>query len=263
MKYWILFLSVASLIYACSDSKVKQAADSNAAAVSLFQGIWVDDDSESVLFRASGDTIYYADALNAPVRFEIKGDSLYTYGSEIVRYKVDRQSEYIFWFHSLSGDVIKLHKSDNPEDSLAFSSREVQVIPVYTEVTQRDSIVQYDGHRYRAYVYINPSTMKVFKTTFSEEGLSVDNVYYDNVIHICVYEGRKCIYAQDITKKMFADLIPSDFLNQAILSDVHFLGIGTEGFHYQASVCIPESVVCYLVDLHIGFDSKVVMEVVK
>ena len=50
----------------------------------------------------------------------------------------------------------------------------------------------------------------------SEEGLGVDNVYYDNIIHICVYEGRKSLYAKDITKQMFKGVVPDDFLQWAI-----------------------------------------------
>ena len=69
--------------------------------------------------------------------------------------------------------------------------RQELVIPTYTEVTKRDSVVTYNGTRYRAYVYINPSKMRVIKTTYSEDGISMDNVYYDNVMHICVYEGKK------------------------------------------------------------------------
>lgn len=99
------------------------------------------------------------------------------------------------------GDVIRLHKSDAENDFLAFiHTRE---IPVYNEVIKKDSVVTYDNVRYRGYVYINPSKIKVMRPGVSEEGLGVDNVYYDNIIHICVYEGRKSLYAKDITKQMF------------------------------------------------------------
>ena len=59
--------------------------------------------------------------------------------------------------------------------------------------------------------------MKVFKTSYSENGISVDNVYYDNVIHICVYEGKKMLYGQDITKKMFADIFPTEIWTRPFL----------------------------------------------
>ena len=58
------------------------------------------------------------------------------------------------------------------------------LIPTISEVVQKDSVVMYKGTRYRGYVYINPSKMKVIRTTYSDEGIGIDNVYYDNVIHI-------------------------------------------------------------------------------
>ena len=100
---------------------------------------------------------------------------------------------------------MKLHKSEEPADSLAFVDNTFQVIPIYTEVTERDSVVMYNGRR-----YINPSKMKVYKTSYSEEGISVDNVYYDNIMHICVYEGKKCLYSSDITKRMFENTVPEN-----------------------------------------------------
>ena len=48
----------------------------------------------------------------------------------------------------------------------------------------------YDNVRYRGYVYINPSKIKVMRPGVSEEGLGVDNVYYDNIIHILCIEGK-------------------------------------------------------------------------
>ncbi len=262
MKLNIAIITVLVTFCACN-GKPKEASTSDSKAAELFQGIWLDDDSETVLFRVEGDTIYYSDTQNAPVCYKIAGDSLYMYGSEISRYKIDKQAEHIFWFHSLSGDMIKLHKSENAEDSLAFSGKDVQIIPIYTEVTERDSVVTYNGKRYRAYVYINPSKMKVYKTSYSEEGISVDNVYYDNVIHICVYEGRQSLYASDITKRMFEHVIPADFLDKAILADMNFNSVDSSGYHYQASLCIPESSLCYIVNLSISFDGKLSMAVLK
>ena len=165
-----------------------------------------------------------------------------------------------FWFHSLADEVIKLHKSENAEDSLVFTSREVEVISTTPEVIKKDSIVTYKNTRYRGYVYINPSKMKVFKTSYSENGISVDNVYYDNVIHICVYEGKKMLFGQDITKKMFADIFPAEMLDQAILADMNFMGVDSKGYHYQATLGIPESSVYNLVNMIIGFDNTMNIE---
>ena len=102
--------------------------------------------------------------------------------------------------------------------------------------------------------------MKVFKTSYSENGISVDNVYYDNVIHICVYEGKKMLYGQEITKKMFADIFPAEMLDQAILADMNFMGVDSKGYHYQATLGIPESSVYNLVNMIIGFDNTMNIE---
>lgn len=206
--------------------------------------------------RIEGDTIYYADPQNIPVSFKIIRDTMYVYGNHTVTYKIDRQTEYSFWFHSLADEIIKLHKSENPEDILAFDNKEVEVIPT-TEVVKKDSVVMYKGTRYRGYVYVNPSTMKVIRSSYSEGGISVDNVYYDNVIHICVYEGRRMLYGKDITKKAFAGIFPEDILSQMILADMNFMGVDNKGYQYQATLRVPESSVYSLADITIGFDNRI------
>ena len=125
-----------------------------------------------------------------------------------------------------------------------------------TEVMKKDSVVMYKGIRYRGYVYINPSKMKVIRTSYSEDGISVVNVYYDNVIHICVYEGRQMLYGKDITKKMFAGIFPTETLNQMILADMNFMGVNNKGYQYQATLCVPESSVYSLANITIGFDNQ-------
>ena len=39
----------------------------NKEAKALLQGIWVDEESEDVLFKVKGDTIYYPDTTSVPV----------------------------------------------------------------------------------------------------------------------------------------------------------------------------------------------------
>lgn len=256
MRGFVIGLCSIVLFAACG-SKQDAKPTENLTAKELLQGIWVDDETEMPLMRIEGDTIYYADPLSVPVTFKVIEDSLYVYGNETIAYKIDKQAEYSFWFHSLVDEIVKLHKSENAEDSLAFANRGVEVISTTPEVLKKDSVVMYKGTRYRGYVYINPSKMKVFKTSYSENGYSVDNVYYDNVIHICVYEGKKMLYGQDITKQMFADVFSEDFLNQTILADMNFTGVDNKGYHYQATLGIPESSVYNLVNMTIDFNNKI------
>ena len=214
----------------------EEKEDSNAKE--MLQGIWLDDETESPLMRVEGDTIFYADSQSAPIAFKIIRDTLYTYGNDTTYYKIDKQAEHIFWFHSITDNIIKLHKSEDFNDSLSFVREEV-VIPTYTEVTKRDSVVTYNG------------------------GISMDNVYYDNVMHICVYEGKKSLFASDITKQMFDKVVPEDFLVQAILSDTKFLKVDRNGFHYQAILAIPESSVYSIAELEISFDGTLTIASTK
>lgn len=40
---------------------------------------------------------------------------------------------------------------------------------------------------------------------------------------------------------MFADIFPAEILNQAILADMNSMGVDSKGYHYQATLGIPES----------------------
>lgn len=253
-SYLIIILAMA--LSSCSPTLKKEILqEEDKEAKGRLQGIWLDDNTEAAVLKVTGDTIYYADAAVAPVAFKIIGDTLVTCGAQVNNYKIEKQGDYIFWFHSLVGDIIRLHKAEDNVDSLSFV-REQEKAPVYTEVIKKDSVVRYNNVRYRGYVYINPSKIKVMRPGVSEEGLSVDNVYYDNIIHICVYEGKQSLFAKDITRQMFKDIIPNDFLQWAILSDMDFMGVDAEGYHYQATVCIPDGASCYVVDITISTDGK-------
>ncbi len=259
-KWSTIFIVLSLMLVSCGRTNdSKSTAKEDLAAKNMLQGIWVDDDTEIPLMRIKGDTIYYADPQNAPVSFKIIRDTIYINGNTPIAYKIDKHNHYSFWFHSMTEDVVKLHRSENPDDSLAFANQ-IEVIPTITEVVKKDSVVMYKNTRYRGYVYINPSKMRVTKTTYSEEGMGVDNVYYDNIIHICVYEGKKLLYGKDIKKQMFVDLFSSDFLDQAVLADMKFMGVNNKGYHYQAILNIPETYISGIVNLTIDSDNKLTMK---
>lgn len=156
-------ISIVLVIVLTSCNNVKSGETSSKedlTAKEMLQGIWIDDETDMPLMRISGDTIYYVDPQNIPVYFKVLRDTIYVRGNTPIAYKIDRQTEYSFWFHSLSDEIVKLHKSENPEDTLSFSSQKAEAIPTISEVVQKDSVVMYKGTRYRGYVYINPSKMK-------------------------------------------------------------------------------------------------------
>lgn len=235
---------LAWLLSSCGSrpSVAERLPEEDREAKALLQGVWMNENTGQPMMRVEGDTIYYANHQNMPVAFRIVHDSIYLHGNTVVAYKIDRQSSWSFWFHSLSDDVVKLFKSDNDDDALAFADEEVEPIRTVSRVLQKDSVVIYRGTRYRGYVYVNPSTMKVVCSSCGEDGISVDNVYYDNVIHICVYEGRRQLYGKDFTKADFAHIFPPEQLSGMILSDMDFLGVDQRGYLYRALLSTPPEV---------------------
>lgn len=62
---------------------------------------------------------------------------------------------------------------------------------------------------------------------------------------------------------MFKDIVPDDFLQWAILSDMDFMGVDSKGYHYQATVCVPDDASCYMVNITAGKDGGLSFELVR
>lgn len=224
------------------------------SAKQKLQGIWINDDIGMPFMRFEGDSVYYSDSGKMPVAFKVVNDSIIITGAETISYKIEKQTDYTFWFKTLSEDIVKLSKSETPEDSLAFSEPAIDNLVQVSEKTQKDSIIIYSGVRYRGYVFVNPSSRKVLSTSIDQNGMTVDNVYYDNVMHICVYDGKKLLFGQDIDREMFSNVISEDILQKLVLSDMNFIGVDAEGFHYQALLSIPNSSASYLMNVDVSKD---------
>ena len=225
----------------------------------LLQGVWVESSSGEVSFRADGDTIYYPDAASQPTYFRIVNDTL-ELGAQ--HYPIVKQGEYIFWFRNQTGDVVKLSKSESADDSLAFVHRQPEILSV-TEVVKLDSIIMYKGERYHWYIAINPTTYRVHKTNYNGDGVAVDNIYFDNIIHISLFQGRNQLYSRDFNKRMYSADVPDDFLEQAVLGNMQFERVDADGFHFNATICIPDGASCYMVETLIDFSGKMTMKLLE
>lgn len=260
------FIACISLLSACSDQPKKQPKEANEEdlrAKELLQGIWLDDMTETPLLRIKGDSIYYIDESVQPTAFRIINDSLKTYGQQTTSYHIKKQGQYVFWIESAMGETLQLSKSEEDIDSFLTLQEEHQVQQPKRQVVQKDDVVFYNNTRYRGYVYINPTDIKVIQPEITEEGLEIENVYYDNIIHICVYEGKKSLFAKDMKKQDFETLIPSEYFKRAILSDMEFMGVDAKGYLYQATLCIPNSASCYLINISITKDGDISYELAQ
>ena len=95
MKNSAILLLLLLAFFSCKGNH-KEASDDAAEdlkAKKMLQGIWLEDESDEILFKIQGDTIYYPEAENAPVYFKIVKDTFFTYGKEVSRYKIDKHGE--------------------------------------------------------------------------------------------------------------------------------------------------------------------------
>ena len=114
------------------------------------QGTWMDDMTETPLFTAKGDTIYYNDKSAAPVTFKVIKDTLKTYGQKVASYHIKKQGESFIWIQSIMGDILQLSKTEQSLDShwsIQQPSEEKT-----EKVIQNDQVVHYNNKRYRGYV---------------------------------------------------------------------------------------------------------------
>lgn len=240
-------LLILGCLCACGHSThgagAEQAEEDNVESVRLLQGVWIDEDSEMPFLKVKGDSVYFATQVNVPLHFRVINDTLVTYGSEQVKYPIQELQGHSFRFYTAMGDLLSLRKLEN--DSLPFGSVVVPRDTLVREVLRKDSVIEFQGIRYRGYAYINPTSKKVVRPVMTEEGIFVDNVYYDNVIHICVYQGTRRLFGKDIRKEMLSEMVPEDFLHSSILSDMEFVGVDTRGYHYLATLCVPDASSCY------------------
>lgn len=252
--YKYLLIILLPLFFSCnSKQKEKWVRNENIELKAALQGMWLDENTESPILQIKGDSIYYFGTSTPAVFFKVFEDSLISYGAaNNTFYQIIKQSAYTLWLQTERGDLIQLSKSDNATDSIIFSTERVENSEQPTKVIQKDHIVFYKEVRYRGYVYINPSQIKVIRPEYSEEGFHVENVYYDKIIHICVYEGKNKLFGKDIMKKDFEGTIPDEYLQWAILSDMDFKGVNENGYQYQASICIPNETSCYQVNISIS-----------
>lgn len=252
----LLILSLLLLAIGCAP-KAHAPADNveDASAKRMLQGIWIDDETQEVNFMVKGDTIFYPDSTSQPARFKVVGDTI-AIGEPPSRYPIVKLTENLFVFKNQNGEELRLSKSDSPDDNSAFEHRSTMV-SVVSEVQKRDTVVTFSNERYHCYVTVNPTRFKVQRRSYNDDGVAVDNVFYDNIIHVSVYHGGDKLYSSDIGKQIYKAHVPADFLSQSILGDIRFTRIDKEGFHFETIIGIPEETTSYILDTVVSFEGKV------
>ena len=264
MKRLIPILFTSALLTGCFHQQGSRVTEDeqqeSLEAKALMQGVWLDSESEEVSFSVKGDTIFFSDSTSMPTCFKIINDSLvFASGT---KYGIEKQTEHLFWFKNQNGDVIKLKKSDDPDDASEIV-HDTPKIMTYSHQVKTDSTVTYGGERYHWYIAINPTKYKVVKQSYNDDGVEVENIYYDNIMHISVYKGAQKLYSSDFRKSQYSRHVPPEFLEQAVLCNMEFSDIDASGLHFNATLCIPDGASCYLIETLIDYKGHMTMKTME
>lgn len=232
-------------------------------AKEMFQGVWMNEGEENVAFRVKGDTVYYADSVSLPAYFQIFHDTLILHGVSDVKYTIVKQAPHLFVFANQNGDQVRLVKSEDPNDLALFEEIQSHRPAVLNQnrTIKRDTVIMGSNGKYHCYVQVNPTTYKVIKPSYNDDGMEVGNAYYDNIVHLSIYKGAQRLFSKDFRKQDFANEISAQFLKMSILSDLLFSKIDAEGIHYTASIATPDEPSSYQVDVCVTENGKLKMQV--
>ena len=251
----LVFLAALAVVGCQRKDQTAAGAVENTEAKQMLQGVWMDNETMEANFMIKGDTIFYPDSTVQPARFKVVGDTLLI-GEPPSRYPIVKLSANILVFKNQNGEELRLNKSDSPDDNAAFEHRPAMV-SVVSEVQKRDTVVSFSNERYHCYITVNPTKYKVLRRSYNDDGVAVDNVFFDNIIHVSVYHGGEKVYSSDIKKQMYSSHVPADFLSQSILGDIRFTRIDKEGFHFETIIGFPEETTSYILDTVVSFEGKV------
>lgn len=255
----VLLLSLAS----CSEKGTMDTVAEDVEAKEMLQGIWLSEEG-TVNMRIAGDTIYYSDTEMLPVGFCVMNDTLVIDGvANKSKYAIVERTTTNFSFKNNVGDVLSYVRSDNvEEDKQLFERKDGGEIAInQCKLIKRDTVLTVGEHKYHAYIQVNPSSYKVVMTTYNADGFQVENVYYDNIINICLYDGGTRLYSKDFKKQDFSKLVPEEYLAQSVLSDVLVEGATETGMTFFAYICVPNSSASYVVKVDITKDGKMSMRI--
>jgi len=257
----ILLIFTLFTLASCSQ-KQKPFAErpENREVKQLLQGVWLDADTEVASFQMKGDTVFYADSTSMPAYFKVVDDSLYI--GKTGHYHIEKHTEHVLWFKSQDGETAKFVKGDADDLNPLLKEPKSQVLTL-TEVLKRDTVVFYNSERYHIYIAVNPTKYKVSHHTQNEEGLDVENVYYDNIIHLSIFKGARQIFSRDFRKSLYNKKVPDQILQQSILNNMVFDKVDAEGFHFRTSVCIPDDASCYMVGHVISYKGQMTTQMLE
>lgn len=249
----VIVILLSSVLTGCdvrrhADEPLRESSEAKA----LLQGVWMDEDTEAVVFKMQGDSVYYPDTTSMTSYFRVYEDTLYI-GTN--RYHIEKQTEHLLWLNGQNAELVKLVKSDETETGEVFEQNKAQV-QTLTDVEKSDTVVFYEGKRYHLYVAVNPTKYQVVRHTLNDDGIEVENVYYDNIVHLSIFQGSAELYSRDFRKQLYKQHMTADLLEQVVFSNMEYHHVDSKGFHLYSSLCVPGESSCYMVENIVSFDGR-------
>lgn len=213
------------------------------------QGAWVNDLDGNVVFRFRGDSVFYDDSLSNPTTFYVTHDTLFIENHPVTTYLIKKLNSEEFIFVNSEGDEITLLKAARSSEDR--KTKDTATLNQGKKI-KKDTILVYNDKRYHAYTQVNPTTYKVYHQSMNSDGISIENVYYDNIVYIALYEGQRKIFGSNILKNEFAKLVPASYISQAVLSDIIVDKALANGVRFIAILSIPDGYTTYRVNIDIN-----------
>ena len=257
MNLKFIFGLLVVLLASCTNvstkvSKAKRATDPNVK--SQLQGVWLDSNTESPVLKFTGDSLLFASKSDVLMPYLVVDDTLFVRGVRTVSYQILDRTEHSLSIKTPMGDEVSLYKDE--QGSITIEQPAYPSAAPVTSVVKKDKVIMSGNNRYHGYVTINPTSIKVVRPGVTEDGFTVDNVYYDNIIHICVYKGKEELCGKDIKRAMFEGIVPTEFLSVSILEDMSFMGVKDDRFLFRAVLRVPDGP-CYYSQVLIDENDKV------
>ena len=254
VRWTMVFLCVAMTVVlsSCRQSApdyTRQHEDKEAKE--MLQGVWVNDDEGAPAWLVRGDSLFFPDATSLPAVFWIYGDSLYIQSSNVNSYLITKQAEHLFKFRNASGDDIRLVRSDDKRLLPLFAQHRPYAINFF-RTFDVDTIANGGNRHYDCHLHIEPTSDRVIKSVFNNEGIEVDNMYLDNLVRLNISTKGVGIYSHEFRKHEFSSFVPKEFMPKSILRDVQLASADTSAVCFDAVIGIPDAASSYVVELRIS-----------
>lgn len=256
-KVFLLLALCPVVLLSCNKSKDAVAAEEeDQAAKKELQGVWMNDETEDVAFRLKGDSVYFPDSTIAAQRFLVVGDTFVMDGANRTKYAIVKRTAHLFQFVNAAGEVVKLVKTPDKSFDKLFENQAQPVSVNQGRLIKTDTVVFYNDEKYHCYVQVNPTSYKVLRPSYNDDGMEVDNAYYDNIVHLAIYHGSQKLISRDFKKEDFKSLVPENVLRQSVFSDIVFNSMAADGIHYFAVLAIPGTSTSFMVELIVSYEGR-------